>query len=101
MNKEQQAAARQRSRAAILRAGLAEARRAGVLSMSRREVAGAAGVAPSLISHYFGSMGDFQNEVVAEAVRVRDLLVIRQGIAANFPAALAAPQDIRQAAIMS
>lgn len=94
-------AVRSRSRANLLRAGLAEAQARGFMTMTRRAVATRAQAAVGLINHYWRTMDGFRAAVMEEAVRVRDLAVIRQGLAANHPAALAAPPDIRQAAVMS
>lgn len=83
----------------ILLAAMAEAEERGLLGMTRAAIAQRAGVADGSVNHAFGSMDGLRQAVMMEAIATRRLAVLRQGIAANDPVALAAPAELRQAAL--
>lgn len=85
--------------AQILRAALKLAPRVGYNRLTREQIATEANVAPTLITHYFGTMVGLRRDIMREAVRVECLPVIAQGIALRDRHAQKAPDDVRQRAI--
>lgn len=56
--------------------------------MTREEAAAYVGVSPSLISYYFHTVKDMRNAIIEEALRIKDLIVINQGVTMLDPIAL-------------
>lgn len=81
-------------RAQILAAALSLAATCGYQRVTREAVGLQAGIAPSLISHLFGTMPDFRRDIMRAAVRGRNLAVVAQGLAAGDAHARKAPQDL-------
>jgi len=88
-------------RADILEAALTLADRDGWLTLTRDNVAQAAGVSPGLVSFYFVAFDLLRAEVMQTAVERGVLRVVAEGIAARQSDALAAPLELRQAAFNS
>lgn len=88
-------------RAQILEIALKLAAMNGYQQVTRDAVGQAIGIAPSLISHLFGTMPDFRRDIMRAAVRGRNLAVVAQGLAANDPHARKAPQDLIDQALAS
>lgn len=88
-------------RADILEAALDLATRDGWLTLTRDNVAQAAGVSPGLVSWYFLATDLLRAEVMQTAVEREVLSVVAEGIAARHANALAAPVELRQAAFNS
>lgn len=69
----------------ILAAALALAESVGYRSMTRSQVAEAAGVCTSLVRHYFGSLEGLRGAVLGEAIERGRLVVVGQGVAMGDP----------------
>lgn len=82
----------------ILAAALLVAERTNFSTMTREEIARAAGVAPTLVTHYFGTMTQLRRDVMRAAVRGGRLAVIAQGLMARDPHAMKAPDEVKAAA---
>ena len=68
--------------------------------LGQREVAAEAGCSMSLIHRCFGSLADLRDAVMAHAVATENLAVVLQGLALRDPVALAAPIELRRAALL-
>lgn len=88
-------------RAQILEIALKLAALNGYQQVTRDAVGQAIGIAPSLISHLFGTMPDFRRDIMRAAVRGRNLAVVAQGLAAGDAHARKAPQDLIDQALAS
>lgn len=73
----------------------------GAKGITRDAVAERAGVAAGLVNRYFGTMAGLMAEVMREAVEQQRLVVVAQGIAHGDHIALAAPAELRAAAVAS
>lgn len=82
----------------ILAASLALAERFGFNNVRRDAVALEANVSQGLVNMYFGTMANLRNELMAHAVRVKNLQVVAQGLLDRHPEALKAPQSLRSLA---
>lgn len=85
-------------RAEILAAAMVEARTVGFQWITREAVASLAGCSEATVSMSFGSMPDLKRAVLAEAVRVEDLVIVAQGLADRHAIVLAASEDLRKRA---
>lgn len=84
----------------ILRAGLVAARKHGLYTMIRRQVAKAAKVSPALVSHYFGNMSELRTAVIKESiVRAQFLDVLAEALGRRDYHALRAPAEVKRAAL--
>jgi hypothetical protein len=84
----------------ILKAAvIVAARKNGWSSLTREAVAAEANCVPSLLSSYFGTMPAFRRTLMREAVRVGNLSIIAQGLAAGDPHAIKAPPKVCAAAL--
>jgi hypothetical protein len=72
---------------------LAETR--GFYTLTRADVAMLSGVAPALISYYFGTIIDFHREVMLEAIRTANFRIIAQGLSVGNPHAMGAPLSLK------
>ncbi len=86
---------------AILHAAMTLSRRHNYAKISREAIAGAAQCSPALVSSYFGTMPKLRRAIMGEAIRVRDLAIIAQGLAARDKRALGAPEELRRLAVDS
>ena len=82
----------------IVEAALRIAEEVGLCGVTRDEVADRAGCSAGLVNHYFGTMVQLQRATIGEAVRVRNLTVLAQGLVMGHPKALNAPEEMRRAA---
>ena len=85
----------------ILTAALEIAPARGYARLTREDIATRAKVPPSLITYHFGTMPELRRKIMREAVRVKCLPVIAQGIACRDRIALKAPQDVQALALDS
>lgn len=83
----------------LLTVALQLARTEGFHALTRKRVAQAAAVSPGLVTHRFLSTELMRDAVMTEAVRLSDLRVVADGIALRHAVALAAPVEMRQAAL--
>ena len=82
----------------IVEAALRIAEEVGLCGVTRDEVADRAGCSAGLVNHYFGTMSQLQRATIGEAVRVRNLTVLAQGLVMGHPKARNAPEEMRRAA---
>jgi len=92
---------RSERRRKLIDAGLRAARAVGFARMTRGGVAVIAGLANGTVNHEFGTMAEFREAVMQEAVDRRDLSIIGQGLAVGSPIARAAPPEVRADAVTS
>lgn len=83
----------------ILLAGVALAVMGRYDRITRRQVAEGAGVSPARVSLFAGDMDGLRTAIMEEAVRRGVASVVAQGLADRHPAALAAPEELRQKAL--
>lgn len=84
----------------ILQAALQVAEmRGGWSKMTREQVARQADCAEAAVSHYFGTMTEFRRTVMRQAVAVKNLSIIAQGLAAGDKHAAKIDADLKQKAI--
>lgn len=95
---ERAAVQREARRRALLTAALQEAETVGYQNITRRAVASRAGVANGAVNHEFGTMVDLRDALMNEAVSLRLLPIVAQGLASGHPAARNAPADLRNEA---
>jgi AcrR family transcriptional regulator len=69
--------------------------------ITRDEIAKKAGIPSSLVAYHCGTMADLRRDIMREAVRVENLAVIAQGLAARDRHALKAPEEVRRRALES
>lgn len=86
---------------AVLDAALRLALLRGYRNITRQQVADEAGVAVGSVNNAFGTMDGLRDAVMAAAVHRGDLPVIAQGLVDRHPAALNAPQAIKDSALAS
>lgn len=73
----------------------------GWAKLTREAVAREAGCADSLLSKYFGTMINFRRSIMREAIRLNDLSVIAQGLAAGDKCAQKVHPDLKFRALNS
>lgn len=84
----------------ILRAGLTAARKHGLYTMIRRQVAKVAKVSPALVSHYFGDMTELRTAVIKESIkRAQYLDVLAEALGRRDYHAIRAPADVKREAL--
>lgn len=86
-------------RAEILDAATALAERDCWNRLGQREVAAEARCSMSLIHRCFGSLQGLRDAVMAHAVASENTVLVLQGLALRDPVALAAPVELRRAAL--
>ena len=64
-----------------------------------RKICADHGKSHTLIFHYFGTATGFQDAVMNLAVSCKSITVVAQGLADRNPIAMAAPEELRRAAI--
>lgn len=82
----------------LLSAAVELAKRRGYQMLTREDVAAAAGVSPSLVSHVLGTVDDIKREVMERAITAGVVVVVAQGIFVKDPIASKASDSIRQEA---
>lgn len=85
----------------ILRCALRLARKQGYTRITRDEVAAATQCGMGTVNHHFVDMQGLRLAVIRYAIEREDLRVLAQGLALHDPAALAAPEALRIAALKS
>lgn len=85
----------------ILSAAVATTQTHGYRGATRDAIARKAGVSAGLVNRYFGTMSALMQAVLQRAVDERILSIVVQGLAYKHPVALAAPPDVRAAAVAS
>ena len=83
----------------IITAAIELARRDGYENVRREGVAAQAGIAPGLVSKYWGTMPQLRRAIMRHAIEIEDLIVIAQGIARGDPCARKAPQKLKDRAL--
>ena len=82
-------------RADILAAALRASECHGYSRLTLQQIADTAGVSKPLPLHYFGTMTKLRRCIMREAVRVRNVALVAQGLALKDPHALKAPADLQ------
>lgn len=85
----------------ILEAATLLATSGNYMSITRAGIAETADIAPTLISHHFGTMVQLRRALMRHAVQNRHLVVIGQGLAARDPQARKAPVELQTAALVA
>lgn len=94
-------AGKEARKTAILDAAVAEAVECGWQWVTREGIAGRAGVSLGCVNYHFGTMIQLKRSVMRAAVERRILPLIAQGLTDKNPHALAAPDDLKAAALAS
>lgn len=71
----------------------------GWRAITRRQIADEAEVSPALVSARLGTMDAMRRSVMRRAVATQTLPVIAEGLLARDPAALKAPEELRNRAV--
>jgi AcrR family transcriptional regulator len=90
---------RDERRGKIMRAAVSIATTKGYRTMTRDEIAAAAGCSAGLINHEFGTMDGLREAVMREAVDNSQLDIVAQGLADGHAIAKDAPADMKEAAV--
>ena len=85
----------------ILEAAVALATTDHYQKITRQAIADEAGIAPTLVTHYFGTMTRIRRDIMRYAVRNECLKVIAQGLASQDVHALKASPGLQTAALGS
>ena len=83
----------------ILAKALPLAARHGYASITRGQIAAAAGVSGPVLNYHFGTMAQLRRDLMRYAVRMGCLKVIAQGLTAGDAQARKAAPDIKRAAL--
>lgn len=87
--------------AEIMSAAMKLARQHGYMSVSREQIAAAAKCSPATVSHVFGTMPQLRRAIMGEAIRLRDAVVVSQGIAVRDVRAMKVDDELRRIAAES
>lgn len=87
--------------AEILAAAVSLARKHGYMLVSREQIATAAKCSPATVSHVFGTMRQMRRAIMGEAIRLRDPIIVAQGIALRDSRAIHVDAELRAAAAVS
>lgn len=93
--RQKQLEAREFRRKELLDESMRLARESGYAFLTREAVAKACGVVAGTVAYVFGSIGGLKIEVMKRAVETGDVTIIRQGLVAGDPIALAAPDELK------
>lgn len=85
-------------KARIIEAALRLAERGGYDKITRADIADAAGISASLVTHHFGSMHRLRRLVMLEAIKQKRVKVVAQGLAGGSPTARRAPRVLKRQA---
>lgn len=83
----------------VLDAAVSLAERFGMQAVTRPRVAAEAGVSCGTVSNAYGDMSALRDAVMSAAVDREILPVIAQGLAERYPAAAAAPPELKTRAL--
>lgn len=84
---------------AILDKAVELAQEVGYQNVTQAEVAERAGVARSLITHYFKCMDELKREIMRDAIKWELHDIVLQGLAAKCPVASTAPLRLKAKAV--
>lgn len=73
----------------------------GLSSLSRDDIAHAAGAATGSVTYCFGNMSGLKDAVIRKAIECEELRIIAEGIIADNKIALSAPARLRAQALNS
>ena len=85
----------------ILDAAVDRARDHGYMSITRSEVATAAGVSTGLVNKYYSTFPQLKRAVMRAAIQREILEIIAQGLTAKDPQAFKAPDELKKRAVDS
>ena len=85
----------------ILKAAARCAERKHYLTLDQRDIATEAGVSTGLLPYHFGDMDTLRRGLMEWAVKHEHLILIAQGVTSHDDTALAAPKELRDAALAS
>lgn len=88
----------QQRRKQLLAIALHQAEQVGFQNVTRLSIATEGGVAVGTVSKVFGTMPNMKRDIMRAAIHVENLTVLLQGIVANDPHALKAPEELQQKA---
>ena len=88
-------------RALILEAAVSLATTGHYQKITRQAIADEAGIAPPLVTHYFGTMHDVRRDIMRYAIQNECLKIIGQGLASQDAFALQASPGLQTAALGS
>lgn len=75
------------------------AERDGYESLTRDNIAEAAGIAFGSITYYFTTVQNLREQIMKKAIVKKNLVILAAGIAARSEQALAAPERLKQEAV--
>lgn len=84
---------------AVLDAGVTLAEKYGMQAVTRPRVAAESGLSTGTVSNAFGSMDALRDAVMVAAVQREIVVIIAQGLAERYPAAMNAPAELKQRAL--
>ncbi len=90
-----------RTRAHVLAAAMRLAKKYGLASVKRDDVAREAECASGTVNFHFQTMAFLQNEIIKEAIRTRALRLIAEGIVGGYTAARSVNEPLRSEALAS
>lgn len=85
----------------ILLAGMQLAEEKGLNNVTRQDIAEYLGIAPSLVSHYFGEMQTMREAIARQAAKANNLNVILQAMVLGYPVKEFTTREQRALAILS
>lgn len=71
----------------------------GLNDMTRDKIATRANCSTGLVNTYFGTMSNLRRAVIGEAIRLSNLTIIAQALAAGDKRAQRAPEELKRAAL--
>ena len=84
-----------------MQTALSQAEKIGYNRVTREVVAKHVPCAPSLVSHYWGTVEQLQKSILREAVKSKNLKIIAQGLVSRSPITRRVPMEIKQAALQT
>ncbi len=88
------------TRERIIARALSYSEEFGYSTVTAPKIAAGLGIAPSNIFYYFGTIGQFQDSIIREAIASSNYIIIAQGIAAGNPIALSANEELKLKALL-
>jgi AcrR family transcriptional regulator len=83
----------------LLEAAMELARAGSYQKVTQKAVAEKVGCANGLVHRYFNTMTQLRRAIISAAIAQQDLPLLAQGLAHKEPKALAAPLELREAAV--
>ncbi len=81
----------------ILAAAFKVAKQNGFKKATRVSIAAEAGVNPALVGHYLGGRADLREAIFTEAVKAKNIKMIRDGFENGIGAGVRIPKELRAA----